>query len=229
MNVFILDDNYDCMNLLNNEIKTLFPNFNVHSFTSYQDLLKEISNNPNCIIFLDIVMPKISGISLTNLIHKNYENIPVILYSGAKREMFDVYDCFHIYFIEKPFTKEKIEKSMEKAISYLEKNYFSFSFAKMTTILPIASICYFESCGRAIKLVGNQKNYIFYKKLDDVEAKLEMNFLRVSKSFLVNPQFIKQIEKNKVLLKDVNNQNSLKEISISRKYLKKVLECKIFS
>ena len=56
-----------------------------------------------------------------------------------------------------------------------------------------------------------------------------MNFLRVSKSFLVNPQFIKQIEKNKVLLKDVNNQNSLKEIPISRKYLKKVLECKIFS
>ena len=79
MNVFILDDNYDCMNLLNNEIKTLFPNFNVHSFTSYQDLLKEISNNPNCIIFLDIVMPKISGISLTNLIHKNYTSNQRIL------------------------------------------------------------------------------------------------------------------------------------------------------
>lgn len=229
MNIYILDDNPETMLELAGDIKKYFPDYKTLCFDNYQQLTKELRTNHNCIVFLDVVMPTISGISLTNVIHNINENIPVILYSGENKDSFDVYDCFHLYFIEKPFTKEKLSKALEKAIAYLEKNYFTYSFAKIKNILPISTICYFESCGRAIRMVTKIDTKIFYEKLDSVEARLPINFVRASKSFLINPLFIKGVENNKIKLIDIPNDEAEKEINISKSCLKKVLEHQIFN
>lgn len=65
---------------------------------------------------------------------------------------------------------------------------------------------YFESCGSRVHIVLKGKLYKFYKKLDDVEKEISVNysipFIRIHKSYLVNFQQIRKVGYTEVETKD---------------------------
>ena len=78
-------------------------------------------------------------------------------------------------------------------------------------------IFYFESDKREVLVFCENKKYSFYRKLDEVEEELNQyheKFLRIHKSFLVNPVYIKEFSYEKIIMCDG------KEITISPKYRK---------
>lgn len=228
MDIFILDDSIDSAASLRKEIESISPDFNVHCYNDYKPFLNDISNLQSGIIFMDIVMPKLDGVQVSNFLKSLKYDFPIVLYSGMPREMYDVYDANHIYFLEKPFNKEKIKKAIQLSIGYLENNFFTYTFAKTVVKIPFSSIVYFESKGKTVRLITASETKIFYDKLDDVECKLPFPFLRVSKSYLINPQYIAQINDSDVLIKPIHNLDSINKISISRMYKKKVLNNELF-
>lgn len=227
MNVLILDDCLNNAEILGKEIKALAPNFNILCFDDYKDFLCTLNNFKQCIIFMDIVMPKISGIEISNLIKKSNYDPPIILYSGMPKEQYDVYDCHHIYFLEKPFETEKIKKAIQLAIAYLEDYFFTYTFAKMTIKIPFSSIVYFESKGKKVRIVTTSETKYYYDQIDELEKRINYPFIRVNKSFFVNPKYILLYQQD-IILKPINNPDSTNKISVSRKYKENVLNYELF-
>lgn len=69
----------------------------------------------------------------------------------------------------------------------------------------IRKIRYFESDKREINIYSTDGIYSFYKKLDEVEMqieKMDVKFLRISKSYLVNMNYVKEFRYEKVVMDD---------------------------
>ena len=228
MDIFILDDSINSAISLRDEILSISDEFTIHCYNEYKPFLNDISNLQSGIIFMDIVMPNLDGIQLSNFLKSLKYDFPIILYSGMPKEMYDVYDGNHVYFLEKPFDREKIKKAIKLSLAYLEKNFFSYTFAKTTIKIPYDQIVYFESKAKIVRMITTSETKIFYDKLDDVEQRLTIPFLRVGKSYLINPLYIAEVNDSDVLIKPIHNLDSINKISISRMYKKKVLNNELF-
>lgn len=68
------------------------------------------------------------------------------------------------------------------------------------------SVKFSSSCGSRVHIVLKGKLYKFYKKLDDVEKEISVNysipFIRIHKSYLVNFQQIRKVGYTEVETKD---------------------------
>jgi DNA-binding LytR/AlgR family response regulator len=98
---------------------------------------------------------------------------------------------------------------------------YCFRFNKDILTVILRDVIYFESCGSRVHIVLKGKLYKFYKKLDDVEKEISVNysipFIRIHKSYAVNLFWVKEIYKEKLLLR---NGVTLK---IGKKYQQDVL------
>lgn len=71
-------------------------------------------------------------------------------------------------------------------------------------ILDLSKIQYFESKLRIVEAVSNDRKVDFYGRLDDIEVKLGEAgylFVRINRSYLVNPFYVEQILLTKIIMK----------------------------
>lgn len=229
MKVLILDDNIEVALNLSRDIKKIFPNYIIECYNKVTDLLLNINPATPSIVFLDIFIPNTSGIELSNDIFNQNKNVSIILYSGQPKETFDVYEGHHVYFLEKPFESTKLKKAIEIASMHLSNSFFTFEFARKKNAVPISNIIYFESSARRINIFTPNETLTFYGVLDKIEETWENTFVRVSKSYLINPLYIDKLFDNYVTLKKTRNPEAITKINISRLYKKKVLRNELFA
>lgn len=241
MNIIIFDDMKSVAENLKKQISELYPQADIKTTTTITELLNIIQSNLESLVILDIMDAdqKPLGIKLASKIHEHYSQIPVILYSGYPRDLFDVYDAPHIYFLEKPFQKIKVQKAIMKSLEYLSRNIFEYRFGSRIFRIPFDLIYSFKSDARIVKIiaapsivsciqkeldlpVSDTEDLYFYKKLDDVEKEINYRFVRISKQELINPKYIYEIDHTKIILKTRNG--TIFPYYIARSYVKKVLK-----
>lgn len=84
--------------------------------------------------------------------------------------------------------------------------------------IPYSSIVYFESDRRIVKIYTDREIEFFYSKLDDLD--LPTHFIRISKSFIVNSEFISKIVNDKIFLKKTDNKQLTTVLHFSKQYKK---------
>lgn len=72
----------------------------------------------------------------------------------------------------------------------------------LATSIPSSSIHYLESSGHRLSIHTDSGCYTIYERLETVAARLPSNFLQCHKSFLINMNQIRQIDKHQIYLKD---------------------------
>ena len=65
--------------------------------------------------------------------------------------------------------------------------HFSFKNPDGTWRLPVKDILFFYSDRRKVTLVTRQNEYSFYAKLDEIEAQMNGQFVRIHQRYLINP------------------------------------------
>ena len=110
-------------------------------------------------------------------------------------------------FIDKPVPEGELESAFKEAFKAMsqKEEIFEYTYKKVPYKILVNRIRDFESDKREVNLYSTDGVYSFYKKLDEVEAQLEqMNtkFLRISKSYLVNMNYVKEFRYEKVVMDD---------------------------
>ena len=200
-------------------IHRLCLNAEVQCFQSGEDLLIEIEQKGNFdIILLDIEMGGMNGIETAGVIRERDYRVIFLFIS-----FYDTY-CKVIIKASQPFAfyrqtghKDGLGPILSKAFQALSEKgeVFEYTYKKVLYRIPINNIRYFESNKREVIIHSTDGTRIFYKKLDEVESRLEqtnVKFLRVSKSFLINANYAKEIRYEKVIMDDD------REIKISSNY-----------
>ena len=150
------------------------------------------------LIFLDINMPEISGLSFAKSINRNIK----IIFTTAYREYaVDGFDLQAVDYLLKPISFERLEQAVQKylgldtgiktiKVESFKEDKTDFIFVKSDRkMIKIAfdEIHYVESLGDYLKIFTTDKCIISRETISNMEAKLPVNrFMRIHRSFIVS-------------------------------------------
>lgn len=212
LTVAICDDEMKDRRFLSSIIDTNFTlsgiDYIVNEFRSGEELITyiKVHKKQYDLIFLDIQMKNLDGIETARYLRQSDINSIIIFITGYPDYVFDGYDVKAFHYILKPYKKEKIIHILENALQQINANHMHcFSFETMNGIYKLerSKILYFASDKRKIKIKTFQDSYEFYGKLNDIEQKLGLSFIRIHQRYLINMKHIDAIENNHVC---INNE-----------------------
>jgi DNA-binding LytR/AlgR family response regulator len=162
------------------------------------------------LLFLDINMPKLSGIDFL----KTLKNPPLVIFTTAYSEYaLDGFELNVIDYLKKPFSFERfckayfraeelllLKQSVSKTDLIEKQNDFLFVKSDKKTIkVKIADILYVEGLGDYIKLYLTDKKLVTNLSMKKLENLLPPDqFYRIHKSFIISLDKIESIEGNMV-------------------------------
>jgi DNA-binding LytR/AlgR family response regulator len=161
------------------------------------------------LIFLDIHMPKVSGIDFL----RTLRNPPLVIFTTAFSEYaLEGYALDIVDYLMKPITFDRFLKAAQKAfeVYQLKKlaaehkvhdDYFFVKSESKFEKINYADVRYVESLQNYVIIHTAVKKLITYMTLSSLESKLPPAlFLKVHKSFIVSLANIKAIDGNEILI-----------------------------
>jgi DNA-binding LytR/AlgR family response regulator len=178
------------------------------------------------LIFLDIQMPKLTGIDFV----KTLKNPPKIILTTAYRDYaLESYELEVVDYLLKPISFERFLVALQKVYKFEPKvenedplmddeAYIFLKADKKMVKVMLSDILFIESQKDYIRINTAEKDIISHQKISYLEEKLpEECFIRIHRSFIVP---IRKIESYSASAIEVPG----KELPIGRLYKNKVLE-----
>ncbi|MDA9471079.1 LytR/AlgR family response regulator transcription factor [Enterococcus sp. 5H] len=194
-------------------------------FSSETKLLKYIHkvDTRYSIYFISIEMAKNNGLHLAQKIREFDLAALIIFVSNSNFYMSEAFKVHAFDYLIRPLTKEKLLETMLRAQNYLNtaNTYFDFSFNRKTIVLSMNEIIYIAKSGRIAYIHTREKAYKTYLTMSEILDKLDLNyFVKTHGSYVLNLNYVNEIIKNEVILKNVENteQHDILAIPISRKF-----------
>jgi len=163
------------------------------TFTQPTEALKYLRKFPVDLIFCDIQMPSMTGISLVKALPQN----TMVIFTTAFSEYAAVsYELNAIDYLLKPINQKRFNQAINKALEYYdyinqkdkseEKNIFvraDFSLVK----IPVADILYIEGLADYLKIhIKDLKAIVVRMPMKDMVEKLHSSdFIRVHRSYII--------------------------------------------
>ena len=176
------------------------------------------------LIFLDINLPKLSGINFIKTLLQS----PMIIFTTAYPEFaVEGFELNAVDYLLKPFSFERFLKAVNKVLEKLnnptigkkeEKDSFIFFRSdKKIHKIDLESILYIEAIGDYMKVITDVGQLVINETMKNLQEELPAgSFIRVHKSFIISRSKIKYIEGNYVQIED-------KSIPIGATYRNEVL------
>ncbi|HWA35592.1 MAG TPA: LytTR family DNA-binding domain-containing protein [Cyclobacteriaceae bacterium] len=173
------------------------------SATKAEEFLK--TNQPD-LIFLDIEMPKVSGLQM--LKRTNISSM-VILTTAFPQYALDGYELDIIDYLLKPFALQRFLKAIQKAKDFYEMktrsgagstaSYIFVKSEKRIERVELNDILYAEVMGNYVSIHTERKKIIAYLTMKSLESQLShADFIKIHQSFLVNRSRIESVEGNEL-------------------------------
>lgn len=179
------------------------------------------------LIFLDIQMPKLTGIEFLRALN----NPPKVIFTTAYRDYaLEGFELEVLDYMLKPISFERFMKGVAKhrtscidnSISNMamesEDKFIFFKSDKKNIKVGLHDILYIESIKDYVKIITATKEVVTHQKISELETKLpESEFMRVHRSFIVNIPKIESYSMTEIEIED----NS---IPVGRIYKAEVME-----
>lgn len=168
--------------------------------TSAREYLKK---NEVDVIFLDIHLPRISGIEFLKSLHFQPK---VVLTTAFSEYALEGYELNVMDYLLKPFSFQRFEKAVQKVrtinapLSQASDSFF-FKSGHHRIHLKIEELWYIMSDGDYTEIHCSDQKYVSSESLKFWSEKLQrFNIHRSHKSFLVNITKIKKVSSTKIVL-----------------------------
>jgi DNA-binding LytR/AlgR family response regulator len=230
VNCIIVDDEPVAREILENHLKKIEAIHVVASCKSAMDAFKVINTRPVDLIFLDINMPDISGLSFARSMSRDYK----VIFTTAYREYaVDGFDLKAVDYLLKPISFERLLQGINKFFEESsvvvpgksgeisidrDDSIFVRSDRKMVKV-NFRDIFFIESLGDYIKIHLKEDNVLITREtISNIEARLPTrDFLRTHRSFIVSLEKIETFTSDSIGI-------GRYEIPISRSYRDAVME-----
>ena len=190
------------------------------------ELMNLMDREPVDLIFLDIQMPKMSGIDFLKIVQNPPMAIITTAYPSYALEGFQLNVMDYLL---KPITFDRFFKSAGKARDYhklltksaaskTEEDYFFIKCGSKYEKIFFDDILYIEGLQNYVTIHTRKGKYITLLNLKHLEQNLDSrHFIRIHKSFIVSIGKIERIDGNEIFMQT-------HRIPISRNYREQVIE-----
>nr|WP_299174874.1 LytTR family DNA-binding domain-containing protein [uncultured Allomuricauda sp.] len=186
----------------------------IAEFPNALEALKFLKHNSVDLIFLDIHMPKLTGVDFIEMVN----NPPkIVLTTSDKDFAIEAYGYeFIVDYLVKPITYERFQKcivklnnafksasieSTETQMMQAEDEDLYINIDRRLIKLKFRDILLIEAQGDYIEIKTQQKQYRVHSTLKKIKEKLpQSRFLQIHRSFIINFTQIIDIQDNSVLI-----------------------------
>ena len=179
----------------------------VGTFTNAIEALNYLKSDRVDLIFLDINMPLLDGLSFIQLL----EEKPAIIITSAHKEFaVDTYELDVLDYLVKPIAFPRFVKSINKLIKTLDSkrqsgfdvNERSYIFVKVDKKklqkIFLDEILVVESLKDYLKITTSTNRYIIHQTLSSFTSQLPDNFIRIHRSYTISLDKVDVVEGNSV-------------------------------
>lgn len=186
-------------------------------FSDGKTLLKSIQSGEHYeLIFIDIEMEQVDGITAARKIREIDRTVLLIYVSGYDKYLQELFEVEPFRYLSKPLDHEKFARYFRDSYNRINETevFYQFTFNKEIRKVPVKDIVYFESNNRIVNVHFKDGTYeYFYGKLNNVEKELAASrqyFLRIHQSFLVNYDYVKKMNFFNMTISFMNKELDLK-------------------
>ena len=207
----------------------------IAEFDNPLDTLTFLKNSTADVIFLDINMPDMNGISLGKIISKMCPDMKIIFITAYKDYAVDAFEIKAFDYLLKPYSESRIKsllKSLVNIKSEVTTSIRNNNLKKITVnigerlyVISLNDIDYIEASEKETLIFSNQKKYVSKIKISKWEEMLKgNNFYRCHRSFIINLDKITEIEQwfNSSWILKIKNYTTA--IPVSRNNIKELKE-----
>ncbi|GAA3629104.1 LytR/AlgR family response regulator transcription factor [Flavivirga jejuensis] len=223
----IVDDEAIAREVIETHLKKIPHIKTIVSCNNAIEAFSAIRSNHIDLIFLDINMPEISGISFAKSINKDIKIIFTTAYRDYAVEGFELQA---VDYLLKPISFNRLLKAINNyfeiysdtksaIIKNIDNSDFMFVRSDRRMIkIDFDAIIYIESYSDYIKIHLADKTIVTRETISAIEAKLPVkNFIRIHRSYIISINSIISFTNEEIV---INN----KSLPISRSYKKEVLQ-----
>lgn len=148
------------------------------------------------LIFLDIEMKSMDGITVARKIREADEIVLIIYVTSHTSYAIEAYEVQPFQFLVKPLERKSFQRYFVKAYKKIISgdSYFRYKYGKDTYKILVKDILYFQSKRRVVfihRIDGSVVKY--YEKLNELETKFKVSkidFWRIHQSYMVNTMYV---------------------------------------
>jgi two-component system LytT family response regulator len=167
--------------------------------------LKAINEHEPELVFLDVQMPKISGIEMLELL----DNPPSIIFTTAfEQHAIQAFEANAIDYLLKPFDQARLDRAIGRyksrsnhaggvnsMLEGVQSNRIVIKDQGQIRIIPITEVLFLEADDDYIKIHTKDRSYLKKATLSSYEKRLPNDrFLRVHRSYIANVSEITRID-----------------------------------
>ncbi len=167
------------------------------------------------VVFVDVLPDDEEVLRMLNILNTNYKK-PIIIVTSADYHGFKRAAGYAVDYIAKPFSREDIHASLNKAADIFTDYQFSVFFDGNEHVLHYGEIEFLEAkLHNLIIHTRSNQEYMVRESISSFVGKHNLPFLvRCHKSFFVNIYYVQTVEDNAILMRSENR------VPLSRKYRK---------
>jgi len=178
-------------------------------FHSAVEAIPFLSQQKPELVFLDINLPKLSGLELAGTLLGKQKVIFTTAYSEHAAKS---YELNAVDYLVKPVTFDRFVRAVNKAVDLSTVSEEAQSIVALPqseapvfiksgrTIIQLyySQIIFIEGLKDYVQFATTEGRYTVYKRMKDLESMLPQQFVRVHNSFIVHTRHIRKVEDNQV-------------------------------
>ncbi|PWE01200.1 LytR/AlgR family response regulator transcription factor [Marinilabilia rubra] len=177
------------------------------------EALKAIQEKTPDLLFLDVQMPKVSGLELLEVL----DEVPVVIFSTAYDQYaLKAFEMSAVDYLLKPYSQERFDKAIEKVLDQLHSgsktntkeviqnrldasNDFIDRIVVKTGnkmhVIPTGKVRFIEASEDYVMIYGEKSRHLKSQTMRYYENHLDPgNFVRIHRSYIVNVNFVERLE-----------------------------------
>ena len=206
MRIAICDDNSVDLNAMREVFHRTAPEHVVEAYSDGRKLLDAIAGGRAYdLLFLDIIMPGITGMELAREAGRIAPDLPVVFLTDSEAYALEAFSVNALHYILKPMT----EPTLKECLNRLEERRGARQRVHIISSSGTRQMLYADE----IQYAQSDAHYYDLHLKDGTVIKVRMtqkeirntlgdSFLLVSRGLVVNPEFIRQLGPKSCILKD---------------------------
>ena len=196
LRIAICDDDKLERTIMSDMLTKLAPNAELEFFVNGESFLENFKANKYDLIILDIYMTGITGVETLERIRRVDANVNVAFSTTSKDFALEGYRLHAVRYLEKPVSEDALKELLTLvSLQKLATPHLNIKVNSEIIDVRFNQIRYLEQSGHTTFIHLKDEVIKISGKLDDFEEKLDApNFLRCHKSYLVNLDFVTDVE-----------------------------------
>ena len=218
MRIAICDDEEKYRIALKTVLDKLLNNidYNIDTFDDGNNLYEAFADSPYDLVFLDIEMPELDGITLARKIRARSENVYIVFLTGHIEYALEGYEVNALRYLTKPVDIEKLKE----VIRYVQEKQGSSRQIIIKEdgeeiLIDINDVIYMESMNQNVRIVTSKGEHVIRYNIGDFEDQLKNDgFFRIHRGYLISLSKVKNdviMEGEEALPVSRSNLKPLKE------------------